>query len=244
MAIPRIIHQTYRDADVPEALRAGIAELRAMNPGWEYRFYDDAAVADFIRHEFPPEFYRAYCRINPIYGPARADFFRYLVVYRYGGVYLDLKSATTRPLDDSLRSDDDYVLSYWPNQPHQTIPGAGMHRVLLEQGFLRGEFQNWHVMAAAEHSLLRYVISMMMHCIQAHAGDLTVAGKYGVLMTTGPIMYTLALGRGLGAFPHRVVDTHLDLGLNYSSVAGHERHFPGHYSTLTAPVVLAPQSGT
>ena len=240
MTIPKIIHQTYRSADaVPEAFRPGIAELRAMNPGWDYRFYDDAAVAAFIRDEFRPEFYQAFCRLNPAFGPARADFFRYLVVYRYGGVYLDIKSNTARPLDESLRPDDEYVLSFWPNGPHQSIPGFGIHQELTDQGFLRGEFQNWHLIAAPQHPLLRYVIGYMLHCIEAHAGRADVSGLHGVLLTTGPIMYTQALGRGLGAHAHRVVDSHHDLGLRYSSVNGHQRHFPGHYSTLDAPVVLS-----
>lgn len=238
MAIPRIIHQTYRSADVPSALRPGIAQLRAMNPGWDYRFYDDAAVEDFIRSEYKPEFYEAYCRINPVYGPARADFFRYLMIYRQGGVYLDLKSTTTRPLDTSLRADDEYVLTFWPNRRHESTPHAGMHQVLSDQGFVRGEFQNWHVIAEPGHPLLQYVISFMMHCIRAHAGDPQIVGRYGVLMTTGPIMYTLALARGLGAYAHRVVGSSDELGLRYSSVAEHDQHFPDHYSRLTAPVIL------
>ena len=244
MAIPRILHQTYRSADaVPAALRPGIERLRAMNPGWDYRFYDDAAVEDFIRSEYKPEFHRAYRRINPVYGPARADFFRYLLMYRYGGVYLDLKSTTVRPLDETLRADDEYVLAFWPNQPHQSVPRAGMHRVLSEQGFVRGELQNWHIIVAPRHPLLQYVISFMMHCIQAHAGDPQVCGRHGVLMTTGPIMYTLALARGLGAYPHRVVDSSDDLGLRYSSVERHDLHFPGHYAGQTAPVILPEPNG-
>ena len=89
MTIPKIIHQTYRSAAaVPEAFRPGIAELRAMNPGWDYRFYDDAAVAAFIRDEFRPEYYQAFCRLNPAFGPARADFFRYLVI-KTGDVHVE-----------------------------------------------------------------------------------------------------------------------------------------------------------
>ncbi len=240
MAIPKIIHQTYRSAEaVPPALRPGIERLRAMNPGWDYRFYDDAAIETFIRSEFQPEFYQAYRRINPVYGPARADFFRYLLMYRYGGVYLDLKSTTERPLDDTLRADDEYVLAFWPNLPHQSVPGAGIHPVLTEQGFARGEFQNWHIIAAPAHPLLRYVISFMMHCIQGHAGDPQICGKYGVLMTTGPIMYTLGLARGLGACAHRVVGSSDELGLRYSSVDRHDLHFKGHYAGQTAPVILS-----
>ena len=35
-----------------------------------------------------------------------ADVFRYLAVYREGGVYLDVKSTVTCPLDEVLSPDD------------------------------------------------------------------------------------------------------------------------------------------
>lgn len=241
MPIPKIIHQTYRDAQIPSALQPGIEQLRRLNPGWEYRFYDDAAVDDFIRREYQPEMHRAYRRINPAYGAARADFFRYLVVYRYGGVYLDIKSTTSRPLDQSLRPDDEFVLSFWPNGAHQSKPGAGMHDELLPQGFVRGEIQNWHVIAVPEHPLLRYVVGSMLRRIEQSAGRHEVHGQYGVLRTTGPIMYTLALSQVLATLPHRLADSSDDLGLLYSSLPGEAHHhlLAGRYTTLTEPLIPA-----
>lgn len=39
--IPRILHQTYKSADVPQSARRLMLSWRTMNPGWDIRFYDD-----------------------------------------------------------------------------------------------------------------------------------------------------------------------------------------------------------
>lgn len=39
--IPRIIHQTYKNRDLPPAAKQYMRTWHTMNPGWEVRFYDD-----------------------------------------------------------------------------------------------------------------------------------------------------------------------------------------------------------
>ncbi|MCA3362157.1 MAG: hypothetical protein INF74_09420, partial [Roseomonas sp.] len=62
-----------------------------MNPDWEYRLYEDADCERFIRENYDAETFKLFRSIHPDYGAARADFFRYLLLYRLGGVYLDIK---------------------------------------------------------------------------------------------------------------------------------------------------------
>ena len=45
-------------------------------------------IETLIRERLGSEIYGFYQRINPIYGAARADFFRYLLMYAQGGIYL------------------------------------------------------------------------------------------------------------------------------------------------------------
>lgn len=41
-------------------------------------------------------------------------------MYDQDGVYLDLKSATKRPLDDIIRPNDEFILSHWEfDRPHE-----------------------------------------------------------------------------------------------------------------------------
>jgi hypothetical protein len=51
--------------------------------------YNDADCRAFIRSEFPPDVVAAYDRLIPT--AFKADLWRYCVLYKYGGVYLDVK---------------------------------------------------------------------------------------------------------------------------------------------------------
>ena len=54
--IPHILQQTYFRRDLHPAIAANVDRLRAANPGWDYRSYDDADIEAFIRREYPPRF--------------------------------------------------------------------------------------------------------------------------------------------------------------------------------------------
>src|SRR5665213_1678332 len=101
MAIPRIIHQTVPDKNnMRPEFRDNVSRLQSLNKNWEHRLYDDQEIRDFIVDSYGSETIDYYERINPLYGAARADFFRYLLLYKFGGVYLDIKSTASKSLDD------------------------------------------------------------------------------------------------------------------------------------------------
>lgn len=96
LTIPGIVHQTWRSTALPPQIARCCASWKRLNPQIEYRFYDDKACSDFVRSEFP-----AYANLYEAMPHAveRADFFRYLVVYRFGGLYADVDVECVRPLD-------------------------------------------------------------------------------------------------------------------------------------------------
>lgn len=158
VTIPKIIHQTYKSRDLPPQFQASIDQLKAANPGWDYRFYDDSDIAKFISTFYGPHILKYYERINPQYGPARADLFRYLLLYKYGGVYLDIKSTFTKPIDEVVQTDDQYLLAQWCNRKDEKHEGFGMQSELnMTDG---GEFQQWHIISAPGHPFLRAVIKI------------------------------------------------------------------------------------
>jgi mannosyltransferase OCH1-like enzyme len=115
-SVPRIIHQVMMQGwdALPPEVAEGIAALRARNPGWEYRFYDAAAVEEFIERVYGTAMLRIYRSIDPVYHAPRSDLFRHLVCHAEGGVYFDIKSTALRPLDEVIRPDDAYILSQRP----------------------------------------------------------------------------------------------------------------------------------
>ena len=239
MAIPKIIHQTYATgADLSEDLRKNIHFLQELNPGWKYVFYDDDAIVAFIKTHYEPEILALYLRINPVYGAARADFFRYLLMFRVGGVYLDIKSHAAQPLDQIVHASDRYVLAHWPNQPGEVFEGWGLHAEL--SGYRKGEFQNWHICAEPAHPFLRNVLAHVMSNIRNYDVHTHGVGQMGVLRTTGPIAYTHAIGPLLPSEAHRLAGTHTEIQLRYSIYDGatHQSMLKQHYIGRKEPVIL------
>src|SRR6201995_1444549 len=97
--IPKIIHQSWKVAEVPLRWQPFQASWRANHPGYEYMYWTDEANRAFVATHFP-QFLPVYDGYKlPI---CRADLARYLVVCHYGGLYVDMDFESLRPLDDLL----------------------------------------------------------------------------------------------------------------------------------------------
>ena len=231
--IPRLIHQTFATADLPERLRQHVADLKARNPGWTHTLYDNDDAERFIATHYENDMLDAYRRIDPAYGPARADLLRHLIIYKLGGVYLDIKSDAREPLDNVLRPNDQYILTQWRNGPGEVNQGAGLHPELSH--IPGGEYQNYHLIAVPGHAFTKAAIERIVRNILRYR-PWSGVGKMGVIRTTGPSAYTLAIHPILGSAPHRRA-TEDEMGLNiFIPNYDHLATFKRHYSTLTIPV--------
>ena len=242
--IPRVIHQTYASKSLPPAFQENVNHLRRLNPGWEHRLYDDADIERFLRTAYGSGMLETYASIAPQYGAARADLFRYLVIYHSGGVYLDIKSSASRPFDDVLRPDDTFILAQWDNQPGEEHEGWGRHDYLpgLPDG---GEFIQWFIAAAPGHAMMRAVIERVLGIIASYDPLRHGVGQR-VVAVTGPIPYTEAIVPLLEQCPHRRLRDYLALGLRYSLVGNGMEHREvtkkRHYTRARHPIVDRPRS--
>jgi len=97
--IPRIIHQSYKTAELPTRWANTPALWRMHHPDFEYRFWSDFENRELIRIHYPwmLETYDSYP--FPI---QRADAARYFVILMYGGVYADLDIRPLRDISELL----------------------------------------------------------------------------------------------------------------------------------------------
>lgn len=96
MSIPKLIHQTSKTRDLPEACRPHQARLIALHPDWKYHLWTDEDNLTFVRSEFP-DFVEVFLGLpKPI---MRADVIRYLLMYRLGGLYLDTDYEMLKAFD-------------------------------------------------------------------------------------------------------------------------------------------------
>lgn len=96
MAIPKIIHQTWKDENVPEKWVPYQLKVRELHPDWEYRLWTDDDNDAFIKTHYPELFkiYETYPK--PV---MKADVIRYAIMDQIGGLYLDLDYEMLRPWD-------------------------------------------------------------------------------------------------------------------------------------------------
>ncbi len=215
MLIPKFIYQTCPDKTKlhPKFLE-NIDFIKLMNPDWGYRLFDHHDRREFIEKHYPIDYLKAYDSLQSDYGAAKADFFRYLLIYELGGVYLDLKSRPNLPLSDVIQKDDAFILSEWDNGKDGEFPGAGCWG---RYGVL-SEYQQWHVIAMPKHPYLKAVIEQVKNNIENYDPFKFGFGRIGTLRTTGPIPYTLSIKPIQEEFPHRKVQIK-DLGVQYSIFA-------------------------
>jgi len=205
--IPRHIIQTDKSTDLPLLAKAAAANLRLLNPDFEYLFFDDAQVEKFIDAEFPqhrPVFNSFPERIQ------RYDFFRYLAVYRFGGFYFDTDVFLASSLED--------LLGFGCVFPFEELT---LHSFLRKEYGMDWEIGNYAFGAAPGHPFLDAIIK---NCIRAQqhpewAEAMTKSiprmfrSEFFVFDTTGPGLVSRTLAEFPGArdrvkvlFPENVCD--------------------------------------
>lgn len=102
--IPKIIWQTHEweyDQLPPNFKRASYT-WRNLNPGWDYRYYSSIDRALSVR-EFDKDFYKYYALADRI---TQSDIWRYIMIYQHGGLYTDMDSFCSTPIDYCLEKYD------------------------------------------------------------------------------------------------------------------------------------------
>ena len=94
--VPKIIHQTWKNKEVPEKWRAAQQSCIDMHPGYKYMLWTDEDALALVRDKYP--WFLATYSSYP-YNIQRADALRYFVLHEHGGIYLDLDIVCIKSLD-------------------------------------------------------------------------------------------------------------------------------------------------
>ena len=183
MAIPKIIFQTFKSKDLPFLTRWHINNFRRRNPEYNYEFYDDERIEKFFLEECGEDMLKAYKRLN--IGAAKADMFRYAILFKKGGVYLDIDSGIKGKLSSFINSKDKAIITNEGN------PGL---------------YVQWALIYEANHPFLKRALDIVLENISLNKFPNDVHAM------TGPTVYTQAVNECLKedpSIPHRF------LGVDY-----------------------------
>lgn len=240
--IPRVVHQTFAHLDdlTPEILEKN-RRLALLNPRYRFEFYDDLRMGEWLRTNCSAIQFEIFQSINPKYGAARADFFRYLLIYKMGGIYLDIKSTCIVPFDEVIQLSDEFLVSKWEIDPATGNRKFGRHKEL--QKLKIDEFQQWFLISIPQNPVFLSVIDYITEQIAiSPTRHHTKFGKLGVLELTGPIAFSKVLAQFVGQINLREIDSYSE-GFRYKSSVGtseisYATKSGKHYSKIYEPIVL------
>lgn len=163
--IPKVIYQIWcypmrkENSKIPDEIQITIDNMLDMNPGFEYKMFIDDEMTDFIIDHYDEKTLNAFNSLE--IGAAKADFFRYLLLYIKGGVYIDISKLILKPIGNLINCD--YAIITREGNP--------------------GLFVQWCLMYPPKHEILKI-------CIEKIISNIEKNKKIDVTILTGPVVYS------------------------------------------------------
>jgi inositol phosphorylceramide mannosyltransferase catalytic subunit len=103
------IFQTWKINKIPKIALKPVTTWKYLTKGWKYHLYNDKNCLQFIRENFNEQILAIYCSLP--FGVMRADFWRYCILYKKGGLYADLDSSCLVSPVQWIPKDAEFVVS-------------------------------------------------------------------------------------------------------------------------------------
>ena len=178
MSIPKIIWQTHESKyeDLPDLYKKNSQTYRDL--GWDYRYYSALDRELFISDYFP-EYLHLYLHIGP--GIYRADLWRYLVLYRYGGFYADMDSRLVYEKGNAF---DKSI-----NDPNATF------NVVRDTNIL---FNNYAIMCSPNNPIMEEIVEVVTSkCQEFYNETYEIFPHFDWIYATGPSVYAKVINENI-----------------------------------------------
>jgi mannosyltransferase OCH1-like enzyme len=105
--IPLDIYQVWHNkTSIPKSVKESIELIKEQNPEFIHHLYDEKECREFIEKNFSKRILKAYDSVVP--HAIKADLWRYCVMYKNGGIYLDSKYYCINGFKLILLTDKEY----------------------------------------------------------------------------------------------------------------------------------------
>jgi mannosyltransferase OCH1-like enzyme len=178
--IPKIIHQTWKNTIIPTQWQDSVDACKKRHADYEYKLWTDDMMDDFVQLEYP-DFYPTYKSYK--YHIQRCDAFRYLILYKYGGIYLDMDIFCKKKLETFLQYD--FV-----------VPKSSNFSVSYTNSFF---------MVVPHHPFIKFCIDNLPLYVNSY----NILGKHiHIMNSTGPLFLTKMIKKyGLNNIPNHYILT-------------------------------------
>ena len=121
--IPLNIFMTWNTNDMPPNMKKSVDIVKSTNPEFNVYIYNDKDCYDFLKNNFIKDVVDAFDCLIP--GAYKADLWRYCILYKYGGIYQDIKFQPVNNFKYIDLVDKEYFVRDIKNS------GGGIYNALL-----------------------------------------------------------------------------------------------------------------
>jgi mannosyltransferase OCH1-like enzyme len=161
--IPKRIMQTFLTNVVDIQIYNNIMKFLDKNKEYSYYFVTDKIGRELIEKHFSKKTLYAFDKLH--IGAAKADFIRYIYLYLYGGIYLDIDADIRTNLNEFIKIDDEYIFILSPRE-----------KITVNQ---------WFIAIMPLHPIMKKIIEEMENRI--------LHDETNLLISTGPRLFTCVL---------------------------------------------------
>ena len=127
--------------DVPESMYNSAMTIVEKNSEYDYYFFDDKGCEDFIKEHYPPTYLICFRMLKA--GAAKADLFRWLILYKMGGIYFDVDCTCLKPMRNLINTNHSFI----------SIPGSPKFPFRINHCFLAVEKNNEIIKKSIEYAI-------------------------------------------------------------------------------------------
>lgn len=109
------IHQIWLQGkdEIPEKFNSNIEQIKNLHPDWKYTLWDDLEIIRLLRstdnnNSFDKSLIKIYYQLQHLH--QKVDFARYVILYKYGGIYVDMDAKNIKSLDNIISKYEDYEI--------------------------------------------------------------------------------------------------------------------------------------
>ena len=171
--IPKIIHQIWFQGKdkIPEKYHKNIESIKNHYKTWTYILWTDESIRQLLNEE-ELKLYNEYKYMHQ-----KIDFSKYVILYKYGGMYIDIDALSIKPIDPLLEQykDKDLIISATNTDYVAAIILCSKPKCI----------NNGIIISTPNHYILKKIIE---YCLQNK--DTGYNYFTSIVSTTGPDMFT------------------------------------------------------
>lgn len=197
--IPSVVYQTWEDKKFGKNHLQEIYRFRNLNPELDFILLDRNQREDYLHQQWRDHpIFSIYQK--SLFGPMKADIFRYCLLAERGGFYFDISKGCSVPLRELYRQNTEALITFEPHENPELIQSPALKylqhptKLVLQWGFG----------FAPQHPILVKMIENICLHYPRYQGKVFASPKNAIRELTGPLMFTRTVHEVLsqGALPN------------------------------------------